>query len=248
MTDAEASAAGPDPHRYLQHAQQLVDALQQGRADEASRLLDELTALREREIYRQIVELTRRLRESFSAFLDNTAFVTIARDEIPDARERLEHVIALTHDSAERTLSAVETCLPLARAIGERAQTFADRRSASPGCHADAGERRAIDAELAQLLADTRADAKRLHAGLCEILVAQEFQDLAGQLIQRVIALVNEVETQLISIIALAGQGGDDRRRADPDGLGGPVVPALAAGNVVSDQDEVDALLSGLGR
>lgn len=246
MSGTQPRAADAEADRFLQQAQRLVAALQQGRSEEAARLLDDLTTLREQQIYLQIVDLTRSLRESFSAFIDNAEVAAIARAEIPDARERLRHVIALTQKSADRTLTAVEACLPLAHGLGERARTLEDKWTALNERHPLPEAYRRLGVELQSLLAATRADADCLHTGLSDVLVAQEFQDLAGQLIQRVISLVNDVETQLISIIAATDSRSVESRRPDTR-LNGPLVPGVKTEDVVGSQDEVDALLSGLG-
>jgi chemotaxis protein CheZ len=76
--------------------------------------------------------------------------------------------------------------------------------------------------------------------------MAQAFQDLTGQIIRRVITLVEEVEQSLINMVRLSGQkvGGDTRTRVD---LEGPQVPGIKSVDAVSGQDEVDDLLSSLG-
>lgn len=243
----EASASDVDDGVCLGHAEALVAALQRNDAGEVARRLDELTALRETQIYQRIGRLTRELHDAFAGFCDDARVSAIAREEMPNARERLRHVITLTQESAETTLTAVEQCLPLAQNIGERAQSLAARWISFRERRLSLDEFRELSGELETFLTSTRQDADDLHAGLSDVLMAQEFQDLTGQMIQRVISLVDEVQEKLISIIELAQPAGEDRRAAGGNGLEGPLVPALKTADTVNGQDEVDELLSSLG-
>ena len=243
----ESSVVDLDDGVCLEHAEALVTALQRNDATEVARLLDELTALRETQIYQRIGRLTRELHDAFIGFCDDARICAIARDEMPNARERLRHVITLTQESAETTLTAVEQCLPLAQTIGERAQSLAERWISFRERRLSLDEFRELSGELEAFLTSMRKDADDLHTGLSDVLVAQEFQDLTGQMIQRVIALVDEVQEKLVAIIELAQPGATDRRAEGGSGLGGPVVPALKTADTVNGQDEVDELLSSLG-
>jgi chemotaxis protein CheZ len=232
---------------YLTRAQALVDALQTGSSNEVARLVDELTSLRETQIYQRIGRLTRELHDSFASFCEDTRVSAIAHEEMPNARERLRHVIALTQESAEKTLTAVEECVPLAHGIGERAQTLSERWTKFRERRLSLDEFRTLSAELETFLTSTRNDADNLHAGLSDVLMAQEFQDLTGQMIQRVITLVGEVEEKLISIIDLSAEPAREAAQSDSGTMEGPIVPGIKSAGVVNGQDEVDELLSSLG-
>lgn len=249
MTTAllEESSGEIDGGDYLTLAQALVAALQTDNADETTRLLDELTALRESHIYQRIGRLTRELHDSFATFCEDTRVSAIAHEEMPNARERLQHVITLTQDSAEKTLTAVEQCIPLAQAIGERAETLSARWTKFRERRLAVDEFRVLSTELETFLASTRNDADNLHAGLSDVLMAQEFQDLTGQMIQRVIALVSEVEEKLVAIIDVSAQPASETDRSSRRKLEGPAVPAIKSADMVNGQDEVDDLLSSLG-
>lgn len=161
MTAAQSEAMAEDccDGEYLNRAQALVIALQSGQSADAARLLDELTALRETDMYQQIGRLTRELHDSFVAFCEDTRISAIAHGEIPDARERLRHVITLTQDSAEKTLTAVEQCIPLADGIGERARLLGERWVEFRERRLSLDEFRALSDELQTFLAGTRKDA-----------------------------------------------------------------------------------------
>jgi chemotaxis protein CheZ len=85
--------------------------------------------------------------------------------------------------------------------------------------------------------------------------MAQDFQDLTGQIIGRVINLVSDVEDSLVEIIKIGGnrlsksspQKKEEEKKEEAVALDGPQVPGLESTTAVSGQDEVDDLLSSLG-
>jgi chemotaxis protein CheZ len=88
-----------------------------------------------------------------------------------------------------------------------------------------------------------------MKTNLNDVLMAQDFQDLTGQIISRVITLVEEVEGNLVELIRLTGDRfikPQDAPETDT-AAEGPHVPGVGRTDVVADQDEVDDLLSSLG-
>jgi chemotaxis protein CheZ len=86
-------------------------------------------------------------------------------------------------------------------------------------------------------------------ARLTDIMMAQDFHDLTGQVIARVVQLAGTIEEQLLSLLlqsAPSGQPGQDHAILEP-ALAGPVVNAEGRTDVVSDQKQVDDLLASLG-
>jgi chemotaxis protein CheZ len=106
--------------------------------------------------------------------------------------------------------------------------------------------------ELDVFFSEVSGGARTLNGYLSEVLMAQDFQDLTGQIIRRVITLVQDLEVSLVDLIRLSGPPAAGRREADYKtskvvALSGPVVPGVDHGDSVQGQDEVDALLSSLG-
>jgi chemotaxis protein CheZ len=101
-----------------------------------------------------------------------------------------------------------------------------------------------------QYLSEAQRDSDSVRANLTEVLMAQSYQDLSGQIIRGVITLVGEVEKTLAHVAALAGDGGQTPAAASepqPSGNGfGPAIPGLTT-NAVGEQGDVDALLADLG-
>ena len=99
------------------------------------------------------------------------------------------------------------------------------------------------------------ADADTMYNSLSEILLAQDFQDLTGQVIQKVTALVKEVEEQMLSLVVMASHVDQltgtvhqlEENEVSPEKGVGPQIKASEREDVVSGQDDVDDLLSSLG-
>jgi chemotaxis protein CheZ len=103
--------------------------------------------------------------------------------------------------------------------------------------------------ELSDFLRQTQEQSRILHGSLSEVLMAQDFQDLTGQIIRKVIALVQDVEQKLVKLVRITGNKLDDGKghKQEAEKLAGPAIPGLDQGDQVTNQDEVDDLLSSLG-
>lgn len=166
---------------------------------------------------------------------------------IPDARDRLNYVAAMTEQAAVRVLNAIDAAKPIQERLGSRAAELASRW--------DALYERRLDVEgFKQLAADTRmylkgvtADTQATGEKLLEIMMAQDFQDLTGQVIKRIVELARNLEAQLVQLLVDLSQG--ELKPTAPVAanhlLNGPVVNGR--GDVVTSQDQVDELLESLG-
>jgi len=210
-------------------ARGLVAALEQGQEDEASQLLRALQDVRANPLFRHLAELTRDVHQSLVGLSTDPHLVELTKSEMPDARNRLSYVIAKTEDSTHRTLAAVEDMMPLAERLISGA--------------ADG----ALDGDVAAMRAyidEAMATGEVIRGGLTEVLMAQEFQDLTGQVIRRTIEIVGEVEKKLVGLIT-AELPASEHARPAPTGVQGPAIGNEP--NAVHHQDDVDALLAELG-
>ena len=175
----------------------------------------------------------------------------IAQVEMPDAAERLRYVISTTEQAANTTLGAVEESLPLADSLRCDALVLADQWERFNSRQLSVDDFRELSGKLTSFLTVTQANSEALHEKLSEVLLAQGYQDLTGQVIRKVITLVEEVENKLIELVRLSGnraKPGDDTAGDKKDNSPqGPVVPGVDKGDVVKGQDDVDSLLSSLG-
>jgi chemotaxis protein CheZ len=206
------------------------------------------------DLVQRIGQLTRMLRESMRELgLDKE--IEKAAEAIPDARDRLSYVASMTEQAAERALNAIDRAQPLQDSLGERAETL-DKRWAEWFA-----EPKGLD-EARELVIDTRAylaevpdQTAATSKELLEIMMAQDFQDLTGQVIKKMMDVIREIESQLVQVLIDSvpeGERRDDmQRRADESRrdtglLNGPQINT-ESDDVVSGQDQVDDLLEQLG-
>ena len=242
----------------LEHARRLVNLLEQGNADEAEKALDALSVARENSLFTELGKLTRELHDTLTGFQLDSKISAMAEKDIPDAKERLNHVIVMTEQAADRTLSAVEGSLPLSEQITNRTQHLHDAWARFRSREMSLEEFREMSRELDEFLGWLSEKSPQLQGNLSDILMAQDFQDLTGQIIRRVIQLVQDVEESLVELVRITGERIkpvvaqekplEDQGEKMPDiEACGPVVPGVDEGNLVSGQDDVDDLLSSLG-
>jgi chemotaxis protein CheZ len=233
----------------LEQVRRLVAALESGDAVTSQALLDALTRMRETEIYRELGQLTRNLHDALNAFSFDDRLVKLAEYDIPDARERLRYVVSKTEQAAHRTLKAVEESIPLARELEERARQHRAHWERFLRREMQVGEFRELTHALGNFLIDVAGKSAALHRNLSEVLLAQDYQDLTGQVIDRVINLVQEMERSLVEMIRVTGQRIEAAAPAGQDktALEGPQISPQGRSDVVSNQDDVDQLLASLG-
>lgn len=242
----------PEHESYLNQAKTLVKQLESGNFDQAVVIVDGLTKLRESALFQELGKLTRQLHDTLSNFHVDARLAKLTESDIPDAKERLNHVIQMTEDAANRTLTVVESTLPRAEELERKAITLKQQWDRFRNRDMKVEEFRGLSKEIDEFLAWTSVNATAINHGLSEVMMAQGFQDLTGQIIRRVIKLVQDVEESLVSLIRLAGpqfaakeQPGEGGKHIQAEG---PQVPGVkSTAEVVSGQDDVDALLSSLG-
>ena len=238
----------------LAHAEALVREMQAGNEVQVTNLLNLINTAREEGIYHEVGRMTRQLHDSLNSFTQETRLDELTEDEIPDARARLRHVITLTQKSADRSLSAVENTLPKCDQLSERITKLGSSWQDFKHREMSIDQFRALSVELEAFFTDAEQDTVDIRSGLNEIMMAQDFQDLTGQIISRVIELVEEVEGNLVELVRLTGtklsstEEKDQGKDKKPDiEAAGPAIPGVGKSDLVSGQDEVDDLLSSLG-
>jgi len=204
------------------------------------------------DLIRRIGHLTRMLRENMRELgLDKE--VEKAAQAIPDARDRLSYVASMTEQAAERALNAIDHAQPLQNAL-ERDAIDLDKRWGEWFAEPKAlGEAKALVKDTRSYLQDVPRQTSATNAQLLEIMMAQDFQDLTGQVIKKMMDVIHEIEQQLVQVLIDNAPEGIERREAakattvqSNSLLNGPQVDPKAA-DVVSSQDQVDDLLDSLG-
>ncbi|HEB93537.1 MAG TPA: protein phosphatase CheZ [Gammaproteobacteria bacterium] len=238
----------------LAHAEALVREMRAGNETQVTNLLNLINTAREEGIYHEVGKMTRQLHDSLNSFTQETRLDELTEDEIPDARARLRHVITLTQKSADRSLGAVEKTLPKCDQLSERITKLGSSWQDFKRREMSVDQFRALSVELEAFFTDAEQDTVDIRDGLNEIMMAQDFQDLTGQIISRVIELVEEVEGNLVELVRITGtkfSGAEEKdtgKDKKPDiEAAGPAIPGVGKSDLVSGQDEVDDLLSSLG-
>ncbi len=256
MTDHEFDGLKGE---FARHAREFLERIDAGDDEAAEKVLDEIAKLRERSLFQELGKLTREFHEALNSFRLDSRIANLAENEIPDARERLNYVIAMTEQAADRTLTAVEESVPLCEQLEEKGTELKAAWDRFVARDMDAREFRKLSGELNTFLAALPENTDRIKGNLNDVLLAQDFQDLTGQIIRRVITLVEDLEKSLVELIRISGQNlippgheGDgrkeqQRKEEDKIAAAGPVVPGVDKDDRVSGQDEVDDLLSSLG-
>jgi chemotaxis protein CheZ len=221
-------------------------------AGDEQRFLEELDALvqrRERTLFSQLRKLAADLQAALERFRIDSRLLDLAEKDVPDARHRLDHVLKLTDEAAHRTLDLVEQSGPLAERTARGASDMLEQWQRFRARTIKVEEFSRMVARMDGFLEGTRSDMERVRGNLSDVLLAQGYQDLTGQIIRGVMKLVAELETGLADLVRLSkdahrtsGSVSDETRRGF-----GPTVPGIDRGPAVSGQQDVDALLSGLG-
>jgi chemotaxis protein CheZ len=235
----------------LEQAKQLVELLESEQQQEANLLVKDIYENSSNPMLQEIGELTRDLHESIKQFSTDGRMNELANDEIPDARDRLQYVIDKTEVAANKTMDAVDRCMPIADNLHEGLLKVRPQWNELMHGRIELAEFKALCHRIDELLSEVEGDSSELRGQLTEILMAQDFQDLTGQIIKRVITLVNEVEGRLIEILTAfsAEQQSDttnNKKKASTDPEG-PILNPHEREDAVSSQDDVDDLLSSLG-
>lgn len=236
----------------LAHAEEMVRAMQQGNQEQVNNLLNYISGARETGLYNEVGKMTRQLHDAMNTFCQGTRIDELAEEEIPDARARLRHVITMTQKSADRSLTAVENTMPKCDELSGRISELGEAWQNFKRREMSVEQFRELSTKLEKFFVEAENDTADIRNGLNEIMMAQDFQDLTGQIISRVIELVEEVEGNLVELVRLTGEKisrPGEKRKDEKSGIDaeGPHVPGVGDHAVVSGQDEVDDLLSSLG-
>ena len=166
---------------------------------------------------------------------------------LPDAKDRLAYIANLTEQAACRVLNATDIANPIQDKLESDALALAAKWDAL------FANRMGVE-DFKRLAVDTRVFLKQglpketaaTKAQLLEIMMAQDFQDLTGQVIKKIIGVAQDLESQLMGVLIETIPG--ERRTASINSLlNGPVINAEGRADVVGSQRQVDDLLDSLG-
>jgi chemotaxis protein CheZ len=199
-----------------------------------SKIVAEITS----QVFRQLGHLTRQLHEALGE-LGLMSRLQQAASGLPDARSRLDYITRKTGEAADKVLNSVDQ----AKTEHDRLRVSAEAMEAS--LVADPVVAVASGAVLG-FVQEVGAATARIDQHLTDIMIAQDFHDLTGQVVAKVIALASDLEEGLVRLLMEVAPPVPPVQEPDAP-LSGPVVDPDTATGVVADQEEVDDLLASLG-
>ena len=199
-----------------------------------------------RDIVTKVGALTRMLRDNLREMGLEQA-IADAAEAIPDARDRLDYVVQMTAQAADRALSCVEAAQPHQEQLQQQATALSGRWDQWFADPIELTEARQLVTDTRQFLGEVPDHTAFTNQQLLSIMMAQDFQDLTGQVIKRMMEVIQEIERQLLVVLlenipdsVIPSATGKDSL------LNGPQINSNASG-VIANQDQVDDLLDSLG-
>ncbi len=190
------------------------------------------------EVFQQLGSITRLLHDTMQQ-LGVMPKLQVATDGLPDARSRLSYIATKTAAAADKVLNSVDQAKLEHAAISEATREMARAIVANPVKAVASGQ-------VMNFVQDVETRTAAIDAHLTDIMMAQDFHDLTGQVVAKVVALANDLEDNLVTLL-LRVMPPEQRGKVDPGVLHGPVVNPEGRTDVVSNQGEVDDLLASLG-
>jgi chemotaxis protein CheZ len=190
------------------------------------------------EVFQQLGSITRVLHDTMQQ-LGVMPKLQTATDGLPDARSRLTYIATKTAEAANKVLNSVD------QAKAEHAHISAATNEMAKAIMADPVKAVASGAVF-NFVKEVEKSTTQIDQHLTDIMMAQDFHDLTGQVVAKVVTLANDLEDSLVKLLVQIVPP-DQREKVDPNILQGPVVNPEGRTDVVANQGEVDDLLASLG-
>ena len=190
------------------------------------------------EVFQQLGSITRLLHDTMQQ-LGVMPKLQTATEGLPDARSRLSYIATKTAAAAEKVLNSVDQAKAEHKSISDSTRAIAAQLVADPVKAVATGA-------VLNFVNEVETSTSRIDDHLTDIMMAQDFHDLTGQVVAKVVTLANDLEDSLVKLLIQVVPEGV-REQVDPNVLNGPVVNPEGRTDVVSNQGEVDDLLASLG-
>ena len=204
--------------------------------DELDRLAPQMAA--SPEVFQQLGLITRQLHDTLTQ-LGVMPKLQKAADGLPDARSRLSYIAQKTGDAANKVLNLVDQAKSEHQRISSETRRIANAIVADPVKAVASGA-------VMNFVGDVESATSRIDQHLTEIMMAQDFHDLTGQVVAKVVSLASELEDSLVKLLVQAAPP-EAAHKVEAAVLQGPVVSFEGRTDVVKNQGEVDDLLASLG-
>jgi chemotaxis protein CheZ len=196
------------------------------------------------DVITRIGKMTRTLHDSLRALgLDKTLETAVAA--MPDARDRLAYVARMTEQAADRVLNATDAARPIQEKLAAQAGSLTTRWEQLYACQLSTEQFKELAGQTREFLHNVPEQTRLTNAQLTEVMLAQDFQDLTGQVIKKIADVVHDLENKLLNLLL---ENAPPAKRQGADSLlNGPVVNGAGRTDIAADQQQVDDLLESLG-
>jgi chemotaxis protein CheZ len=191
------------------------------------------------EVFVQLGTLTRLLHDTLSQ-LGVMPQLKNAADGLPDARSRLSYIAQKTTAAAEKVLNSVDQAKAEHEGIANATRELARKLQADP-------VRAVASGAVLNFVGEVEASTAKIDNHLTDIMLAQDFHDLTGQVVAKVVNLANDLEGSLLKLLVQVIPPEQREKIEQAIVLNGPVVNAEGRSDVVANQEQVDDLLASLG-
>jgi chemotaxis protein CheZ len=198
-----------------------------------------------RNVFHRVGSLTRKLHDALRE-LGYDKSVENAVNALPDARARLNYIADLTGKAAEKVLAAVEASQKLNDDLSARAADLDRKWDRLYNNEMSLEEFKSHARENREFIKEISQSSGQLGGHLTDIMMAQDFHDLTGQVVNRIGNMAQGLEEQLVQLL-LDTTPPDQRKQVEETFLNGPAMNAEGRTDVCSNQSQVDDLLESLG-
>lgn len=234
---------------YVGRLKTLTEALESGDETRIQELIGELTTLRESSLYQELGKLTREIHDSINAFGNDERVAELAKETIPDAKERLNFIVTKTDEAAHRTMEQAEASMELIDQLSLQAADMRERWSRLRNRELSKQEFVELNHDIEDFLASIDTETGKINGKMTDIMLAQDYQDITGQMIKQVVTMVQEIEEKLVRLVSLSGGWNQETVEKEANGeiAEGPQLPNADKDKVATSQGDVDDLLASLG-
>jgi len=197
-------------------------------------------------VFNRIGQMTRKVHDSLLELGFDNALQEAAQ-AMPDARQRLMYIAQMTEQAASRVLNATDVAKPIQDKLESDADALRARWDRVYANELSVEEFKALAGETRGFLAAVSDGSRATNAQLLEIMMAQDFQDLTGQVIKKVVDMAQTLESQLLEVLLEVAPAAGKRIDKNAGLMNGPVVSSEGRDDVVTSQGQVDDLLESLG-
>lgn len=192
------------------------------------------------QLFDRLGHIVRQLHDSLRELGYDRSLADIAT-EVTDATDRLEYIATLTEQAANKVLNSIDEAMPVQDQLIAKAKDVDGRWAALFDGKLDVEQFKALAHDSRAFAATVVETGEAEKARLMQIMMAQDFQDITGQIIKKVVNITQKLERELAQLL-LDTAPQQNKKDKVVDLLAGPAVPASAMA-----QTDVDDLLADLG-